>query len=82
MPEHDLANLANLYDIVVPEPASLWWPLAPGWWAVIGLVFLALILIAWRLAVVWRRNAYRRVALAELDRLGDQHDHEAGCRFV
>ncbi|MBL4711699.1 MAG: DUF4381 domain-containing protein [Gammaproteobacteria bacterium] len=30
----------NLKDIHLPEPI-LWWPLAPGWWMVIALLFVA-----------------------------------------
>jgi hypothetical protein len=64
----DPASLANLYDIIVPQPVSLW-PLAPGWY---GLAWVALVVLAvwagWRLRQ-WRLNRYRRVALAELDQL-------------
>ena len=64
----DSTSLQNLHDIVVPTPVS-WLPPAPGWYA-LGLTLLLLLL--WG-AVVWyrhwRRNAYRREALAELARV-------------
>lgn len=45
--------LAQLYDIAGIDYID-WWPLAPGWWA---LLFLALVLIG---AAYWRRRAYQR----------------------
>ncbi len=61
-------DLQDLHDIVVPTPVS-WLPPAPGWYA-LGLTVLLFLL--WGAAVLhrrWRRNAYRRQALAELARL-------------
>jgi hypothetical protein len=47
-----------LRDLHLPQPVG-WWPLAPGWWWVIGLV---LLLIVIGLAVVMRQR-YRRARL-------------------
>lgn len=61
-------DLQNLHDIVVPPPVP-WLPPAPGWYA-LGLV--ALLFLLWGAVAAyrrWRRNAYRRQALAELARL-------------
>jgi hypothetical protein len=61
----DSISLQNLHDIVVPAPVS-WLPPAPGWYA-LGLTLLLLVL--WGAFVWyrrWKRNAYRREALAEL----------------
>ena len=61
-------SLQNLHDIVVPAPVS-WLPPAPGWYA-LGLTLLLLVL--WGAFVWyrrWKRNAYRREALAELERI-------------
>ncbi|WP_428563818.1 MAG: DUF4381 domain-containing protein [Solidesulfovibrio sp. DCME] len=58
-------DLQNLHDIVVPTPVP-WLPPAPGWYA-LGLT--ALLFLVWGGVVAyrrWRRNAYRRQALAEL----------------
>ncbi len=63
----DPASLQNLRGIVEPPPVP-WWPPAPGWWVVIGVVACALLLFGWRAWRRWRRNAYRRAARAELAR--------------
>lgn len=72
-------DLQDLHDIVAPGPVP-WLPPAPGWYA-LGLTLL--LLLAWGgfvLARRWRRNAYRREALAELAHLesalaGEQPAH-------
>jgi hypothetical protein len=59
------ASLANLHDIVVPDPVP-WWPPAPGWY-VLGLVLLSL--IGWAAVAAYRRRRarrYRETALIEL----------------
>jgi len=61
----DDASLENLRDIVMPEPVS-WWPLAPGWWVLLGCVAVGAIVTIVRLVRRWRANAYRRAALQEL----------------
>ncbi|GAB5401974.1 MAG: DUF4381 domain-containing protein [Aureliella sp.] len=62
---NDPGSLDNLRDIAVAPPVS-WWPLAPGWWFVIAGVLVAAVLFAYRRWVLWRRDEYRRAALAEL----------------
>jgi hypothetical protein len=66
-------NALPLKDLHLPEPIG-WWPLAPGWWAVIALLVAALAYLAWRWYRAWRFNAPRRHALRELER------YEAGYR--
>ena len=64
-------NLPELIDLLepVPEPAPI--SMAPqtiGWlWLGLALLIFCALLV-WRFARHWRRNAYRRAALAELAR--------------
>jgi len=67
----DPASLQNLHDIVSPPPVA-WLPPAPGWYAM-GLSLL--LLLGWfavQKFVKWKRNRYRREALAELADLENQ----------
>ena len=65
----DPASLNNLHDIVQSVPVSLWWPLAPGWWFVIGVVGVVALTVLIRYLLRRQRNLYRRYALQELDAL-------------
>jgi hypothetical protein len=62
----DPTSLDNLIDIVSPAPVP-WWPPAPGWFVVAGV--LAIVAIATLVVYVlrWKGNAYRREALRELE---------------
>jgi hypothetical protein len=66
----DPTSLDRLHDIVLP-PAVPWWPLAPGWYVLLGLLVLATAWLARRSWKRWRANAYRRAALRELAVLQD-----------
>jgi hypothetical protein len=66
----DPTSLDRLHDIVLP-PTVPWWPLAPGWYVLLGLLTLAAAWLAWRFWQRWRANAYRRAALRELTALRD-----------
>lgn len=64
--------------------AAPWWPLAPGWWVVIALVAVALLVVA---GLRYRRGLpqqrVRRTALQELDRIGqDKTDDAAFARAL
>jgi hypothetical protein len=61
----DPANLGNLHDIVTPPDVS-WWPFAPGWIILVSALSLALGYYTYRGVRNWRRNAYRREAIEEL----------------
>lgn len=72
-PEHKFAGdpLAGLQEIALPAPVP-YLPQTMGWAVVGGGVLLALIYMCWRIVRHRRANAYRRAALAELDRIEQQ----------
>jgi len=59
-------SLEDLRDIVMPEPVS-WWPLAPGWWILLVVFSIGVVMVVIRMAKRWHADAYRRAALRELD---------------
>lgn len=61
-----------LRGLHLPEPVG-WWPLAPGWWVLIGIAACALCWFAWRQWVAWRQGRARRAALREFSRLVAQY---------
>lgn len=63
----DPTDLDRLHDIVPPAPTP-WWPPAPAWFWVLGLLLFLAALCALRAFLRWQRNRYRREALAELAR--------------
>jgi hypothetical protein len=56
-----------LRDIHLPNAIG-WWPPAPGWWLLTGLVLLLTAGSLW-LRRLYRRGRFRRLALAELEGL-------------
>lgn len=69
------AKLAELKDIHLPEAVS-WWPLAPGWWVLIGLVAAAIVALI--VAAYLRRRTVRYRALKELESLRRRSDVPVG----
>ena len=67
-------SLLPLKDIHLPG-AVLWWPPAPGWWVLAGLV-LVLMVIAW---IRYRRGWRHRVALKALNVVMEQLRNGADC---
>jgi hypothetical protein len=63
----DPTSLDRLHDIIAPAPVP-WWPPAPAWYLVLGLLLSGVLVLAVRALVRWQRNRYRREALAELVR--------------
>jgi hypothetical protein len=64
-----------LRDLHLPAGIG-WWPVAPGWWILLGLLLLVLAFIARAAHRRWRRNAARRAALGELGRLKHAYDRD------
>ena len=52
-------------DLHLPDAVG-WWPLAPGWWIVIGLLVFVMLVALRRAWIARRRNAARRYALRQL----------------
>jgi hypothetical protein len=61
-------NALPLRDLHLPDAIG-WWPLAPGWWALLGLLAVGLAFLAARWYRAWVFNAPRRHALLELSRI-------------
>lgn len=56
-----------LHDIHLPVPVG-WWPLAPGWWILCGLLLL-LVVASWIFRRFRQRRRLRRLALRQLEEL-------------
>ncbi len=67
-------SLLPLRDIHLPG-AVLWWPPAPGWWVLAGLV-LVLMVIGW---IRYRRGWRHRAALKALNVVMEQLHNGADC---
>jgi hypothetical protein len=65
MKSPDPASLQNLNDIVLPTPVS-WWPLANGWYFLLGVLLILFAWLCYRAILRWNQNRYRRAALQEL----------------
>jgi hypothetical protein len=64
--EEDPASLTRLVDIAMPPPVP-WWPPAPGWYVIGALALACLPPVIVTALSSYRRNAYRRAAIAELE---------------
>lgn len=60
--------LEQLRDVHLPNDVS-WWPLAPGWWIIIGLVTIIAILLIVKAYLKKRHYRFARYAIAELEQL-------------
>ncbi len=60
--------LANLHPLRTPELIG-WWPLAPGWWILLLAGILLVTTLTYLLHKRYRKNAYRRRALLQLQSL-------------
>lgn len=57
---------AAMRDLIAPPPIPFW-PATPAWYVLGAVILMALLWFAWRLRKTWRRDAYRRAALRELE---------------
>ena len=64
----DPASLEHLHDIIVPPPVSMW-PPAPGWYVIGAVLLVLLAILVVRVVSRWHANAYRRIALRELEKI-------------
>jgi hypothetical protein len=85
MLQSDPTSLTNLHDIVSAQPVPLW-PLGPGWYLLAATLLATLILGLRHWLCRRRNNAYRRAALAQLERLNlqlqDDEQREASLRAL
>lgn len=63
--------LEQLKDVHIPDPIQ-WWPLAIGWWVVIGIIVLSIIGITTWLIMRYKKRQGLRAALSELSLLQAQ----------
>lgn len=63
-------SLEQLQELGLPAPVS-YWPQTWGWAVLLGVVVAGLLVLAGRRCLRWRRDAYRREALACLNCLQD-----------
>ena len=61
-----------LRDLHLPEMIA-WWPLAPGWWVLIGLAICGLSYLLWQAFRKFQNNAARRKALSRLRYLKSEY---------
>ncbi len=66
------ASPIPIRDVHLPDAVGMW-PLAPGWWALIALLAIALLIGGRMLWRSYRQGLYRRVALRQLDELGQSY---------
>lgn len=59
--------LAELRPLHLPD-TTLWWPPAPGWWILLGLILLGF----WFLRRWWQRGQTQRIALRMLGEIEQQ----------
>jgi hypothetical protein len=74
-------SIEQLQELRLPAPVS-YWPQTWGWALVLGLLIVGLLVLALRKWLRWRRDAYRREALACLNALSDLRELPALLKRV
>lgn len=67
---------------VILGPSAAWWPVAPGWWVLAGIVFFVLLRTVLRRLRQWFQDRYRREglrALRHLESIGEPGNRAAAC---
>lgn len=76
LPPEATQLLNQMHNIKEPDPVS-WWPLAPGWWLLIGLTAALLCWLAYKLVRRAKQNRYRKEALALLAKVAAQPEQHS-----
>lgn len=79
--QQDPYSLDRLHDIADVAPVG-WWPAAPFWYWVLAVLAVWVAYSTVRLVGRWRKNAYRRLALAELQVLQTQASVETNATMI
>jgi len=66
-------SIEQLQELGLPAPVN-YWPQTWGWGVLLGLVVVSLLILGGRQWLRWRRDAYRREALARLNNLQDMRE--------
>ncbi len=66
------ASPIPIRDVHLPDALGVW-PLAPGWWMLIALLAVALVVAGRMLWRSYRHGVYRRIALRQLDALSEAY---------
>lgn len=77
----DAQALAQLKDIHLPDAIG-WWPLAPGWYAIILLLFLGSFVIIFFLKRYYVRGLARREALKVVALYQQQYQNDANDKLA
>ena len=74
--------LANLHPLRQPDLIG-WWPPAPGWWLLLVAALLCLASLIYVLLKRYKRNAYKRRALIQLQSLhADYHARKEHSQYL
>lgn len=67
----NVPSIAQLKELALPLPVS-YSPQTWGWWFLLAILLLAAVIIGARRLIQWRRDRYRREALAQLRTNSDE----------
>ena len=75
----DIPSIDQLKEMPLPEPVS-YAPQTWGWWALLAFLIIALVVTGARRYWQWRRDRYRREALARLEELQQRSNDLSALR--